>query len=127
MSLTPFPICPRCDGYIPSNENPGAHIGARSRLDNATEICSRCGTEEAIEQLRNGFVTDWRQGDTFRVSIDTIVEIIEKLHVLAAGLAHGDGGMEDDCAAAIYFAADELRRILHKQERTGARLDQGWD
>lgn len=55
-----FPICPRCNGYIPSNENPGAHIGAISRLDNKTEVCSQCGTEEAVEQFRNGFVTDWR-------------------------------------------------------------------
>ena len=55
-----FPICPRCNGYIPSNENPGAHIGAVSRLDNKTEVCSQCGTEESVQQFRNGFVTDWR-------------------------------------------------------------------
>ena len=56
-----LPICPRCNGYIPSNENPGAHVGARSRLDNKTEVCSQCGSEEAREQFFNGHVTDWRK------------------------------------------------------------------
>jgi ribosomal protein S27AE len=40
--------CPRCGGLIPNNENPGAFPGAISRLDNKTEICSDCGTTEAI-------------------------------------------------------------------------------
>lgn len=40
--------CPRCGGWIPSNENPGAHVGALSRSDNVTEICSLCGVEEAL-------------------------------------------------------------------------------
>lgn len=43
--------CPRCLGMIPSNENPGAHYGALSRRDNKTEICSECGTEEAVADL----------------------------------------------------------------------------
>jgi hypothetical protein len=42
------PICPSCDGFIPSNENPGAYPGAISRKDNSTEICSACGTAEAL-------------------------------------------------------------------------------
>jgi hypothetical protein len=44
--------CPRCAGWIPTNENPGAHPGALSRVDNKTEICSNCGTEEAILDAR---------------------------------------------------------------------------
>jgi ribosomal protein S27AE len=40
--------CPRCDGLIPNNEMPGAFPGAISRKDNKTEICSECGTAEAI-------------------------------------------------------------------------------
>jgi hypothetical protein len=43
--------CPRCLGLIPSNDNPGAYVGARSRIDNSTEICSACGTEEALVLL----------------------------------------------------------------------------
>lgn len=42
------PICPSCDGFIPSNENPGAYPGALSRKDNKTEICSACGMAEAL-------------------------------------------------------------------------------
>jgi hypothetical protein len=42
-------ICPRCDGSIPNNETPGAYPGAISRKDNKTEICSACGTREALE------------------------------------------------------------------------------
>lgn len=43
-------ICPRCnDNFIPCNERPGEYPGAISRADNKTEICSDCGTEEAIE------------------------------------------------------------------------------
>lgn len=45
------PVCPRCGGYIPSNENPGVYMGAMSRVDNRTEICSACGTEEALQQF----------------------------------------------------------------------------
>ena len=41
-------ICPRCFGAIPNNATPGMYIGAISRFDNKTEICSECGTEEAL-------------------------------------------------------------------------------
>lgn len=44
-------ICPRCFGFIPNNNQPGQYIGALSRIDNKTEICSACGTEEAILAL----------------------------------------------------------------------------
>lgn len=42
------PVCPSCDGFIPNNETPGAYMGAISRKDNTTEICSACGTAEAL-------------------------------------------------------------------------------
>jgi hypothetical protein len=45
---TPDNVCPRCVGFIPSNERPGEYMGAISRIDNTTEICSECGTEEAL-------------------------------------------------------------------------------
>jgi len=45
------PICPRCFGFIPNNEKPGAYMGAISRRDNKTEICSACGTAEAMEDF----------------------------------------------------------------------------
>ncbi len=42
--------CPRCLGPIPSIEYAGMFPGAVSRTDNKTEICSNCGTTEALEQ-----------------------------------------------------------------------------
>lgn len=42
------PVCPRCEGFIPSNLTPGRYPGAISRIDNKTEICSDCGREEAL-------------------------------------------------------------------------------
>lgn len=47
-SESQLPICPICEGYIPSDERPGAYPGATSRYDNKTEICSACGTTEAV-------------------------------------------------------------------------------
>lgn len=43
--------CPTCDGYIPNNETPGAYPGALSRIDNETEVCSECGTREALRMF----------------------------------------------------------------------------
>lgn len=45
------PICPKCQGFIPNNETPGAYPGALSREDNKTEICSACGTKEALAEF----------------------------------------------------------------------------
>jgi hypothetical protein len=51
------PVCPRCSGFIPSNERPGEYPGALSRADNKTEICSACGTDEGMEQFLDGAPT----------------------------------------------------------------------
>lgn len=45
------PTCPRCGGFIPNDAMPGAYPGALSRTDNKTEVCSDCGTDEALEQF----------------------------------------------------------------------------
>jgi len=47
MPEDPHDRCPICFGYIPSNDNPGAHRGATSRYDDKTEICSDCGSAES--------------------------------------------------------------------------------
>jgi hypothetical protein len=49
--MVDLPVCPRCLGFIPSNAFAGEYPGAISRVDNKTEICSDCGTEEAILAL----------------------------------------------------------------------------
>ena len=48
--------CPRCLGGIPNSEHPGAYPGALSRWDNATEVCSACGLDEAMIQLAGGSI-----------------------------------------------------------------------
>jgi len=44
-------LCPRCGEHIPNNETPGEYPGAISRWDNATEVCSQCGEDEAMIQM----------------------------------------------------------------------------
>jgi len=58
-NLDKFPVCPRCNGLIPNNLYPASHVGALSRLDNKTEICSECGAIEAMLDYQ-GKLTDWR-------------------------------------------------------------------
>ena len=48
------PICPICYSYIPNNQTPGAYPGALARYDNETEICSECGTAEALAGMMAG-------------------------------------------------------------------------
>lgn len=43
-------ICPRCSGGIPNNADRGRYVGALSRTDNETIVCSQCGHDEALEQ-----------------------------------------------------------------------------
>ena len=61
-------ICFICSGYIPNNETPGAYPGALSRWDNKTEICSLCGSAEAMaplmsEQARDLMVAGRQTGE----------------------------------------------------------------
>lgn len=39
---------------IPNDREPGRFMGAVSRRDNTTEVCSACGTEEALIQFGGG-------------------------------------------------------------------------
>lgn len=43
--------CPRCLGGIPNDTHRGLYVGALSRTDNKTMICSSCGTHEALEDF----------------------------------------------------------------------------
>lgn len=43
--------CPRCGGPMPNKEHPGCYIGALSRWDNKSYVCSPCGEEEAMLQF----------------------------------------------------------------------------
>ncbi len=48
MSKRTAQPCPICRGMIHNNETPGAYPGAMSRFDNHTEVCSLCGSVEAL-------------------------------------------------------------------------------
>lgn len=52
--MTSNTLCPRCLHQIPNDKTPGAYMGAMSRKDNQTEVCSACGTEEALIQFSGG-------------------------------------------------------------------------
>jgi hypothetical protein len=62
-----FPTCPRCGGYIPNDVRPGEYPGALSRTDNATEVCSECGTREAMEELHGALLPQelWHASQQF--------------------------------------------------------------
>ena len=64
--------CFRCGGAIPTMENIGQYPGAISRTDNATEICSECGSDEALECMRGTLSnqTRWAIQSVYRSSID---------------------------------------------------------
>lgn len=64
--------CFRCGGAIPTLENIGQYPGAISRTDNATEICSECGSDEALECMRGNLSNQsrWAIQSVYRNSID---------------------------------------------------------
>ncbi len=45
---TEIKMCPICSEPIPNRKHAGKYCGAISRKDNVTEICSACGTAEAM-------------------------------------------------------------------------------
>ena len=100
MSVREPKHCPRCWGWIPNNETPGAHMGALSRIDNKTEICSACGTAESLGRVawgNPGLRDVWQvalvSGDlAFSINVELASlegrepEIHEKLTVMSHGL-----------------------------------------
>jgi hypothetical protein len=42
--------CPRCTGWIPNAQTPGAYPGALSRVA-PVYVCSDCGLDEAMRDL----------------------------------------------------------------------------
>lgn len=47
---TEIKMCPICSEPIPNREHAGKYVGAISRKDNVTEICSACGNAEAMAE-----------------------------------------------------------------------------
>ena len=59
------PRCPICFGYIPNDLTPGKYPGALARYDNQTEICSDCGTVEALVGMfaTPEQIVEWQDSD----------------------------------------------------------------
>jgi RNA polymerase subunit RPABC4/transcription elongation factor Spt4 len=80
---TAFDLCPRCGvRFLPAD-----YPGALSRADNETEICSPCGTIEAMQQwTTNGMlipVTGWPTKDA---DLDaSAVSLIEQMSRITHG------------------------------------------
>lgn len=55
MKSAPGNICPTCGGDVPNTEHKGKYPGALSRVDNETEICSRCGLSEGVSRVRAAY------------------------------------------------------------------------
>ena len=49
IHVIPAHTCPRCSCGIPNDANRGRYIGALSRRHRFVEICSDCGTAEALD------------------------------------------------------------------------------
>lgn len=64
--------CPTCEGYIPNSVTIGAYMGAISRHGHG-EVCSACGTREALEDYiaqKSGIPAD---SDWFKNHVQVIV------------------------------------------------------
>jgi len=57
MIKAPLHVCPRCLGDVPNTAYRGQYPGALSRADNETEVCSDCGTDEAMQDFFEGGCT----------------------------------------------------------------------
>ena len=64
--------CPRCGGGIPNNDHMGAYPGALSRWDNRTEVCSACGTDEALTQMAAVHENPWVAAVSVKQSVDPV-------------------------------------------------------
>ena len=102
-----LPICPKCSGYIPNNENPGAYSGALSRVDNKTEICSACGMEEAL-------------ADYFGVPDETEQAENELWEAILNFANNTDTAKSSELAEDVSTAIINLKNIVHLSSKAGA-------
>lgn len=101
--------CPRCGNSI---------IGypAVSRYDNTTEICSDCGTDEALENMA-GYMTNPNTGE--RISLEDLkaqrrAENEDRAGELRAAM--DDGALADDEIEAVNSEISELEDNLNEDE-----------
>jgi hypothetical protein len=102
-----LPICPKCSGYIPNNNTPGAYSGAISRRDNKTEICSACGTQEALE-------------DFFAQQSDTEKAEDELWEAILNFANNTDTAKSSELSEDVSTAIINLKNIVHLSSKAGA-------
>jgi hypothetical protein len=90
----PKGLCPICSGPIPNEKHRGKYPGALSRWDNESEICSACGTAEALSPMMDARALDlmmeareendfalWVMGVRLgRPHVDEMMEAQQKAH-----------------------------------------------
>ena len=90
----PKGLCPICSGPIPNEKHRGKYPGALSRWDNKSEICSACGTAEALSPMIDARALDlmmeareendfalWVMGVKMgRPHVDEMMEMQQKAH-----------------------------------------------
>tara|TARA_B100000029_G_scaffold516341_1_gene628888 strand:- start:13589 stop:15193 length:1605 start_codon:yes stop_codon:yes gene_type:complete len=90
----PKGLCPICSGPIPNEKHRGKYPGALSRWDNESEICSACGTAEALSPMIDARALDlmmeareendfalWVMGVKMgRPHVDEMMEMQQKAH-----------------------------------------------
>lgn len=103
--------CPRCGHCIPNDEEPGAHPGAASRVDDETEICSACGLDEALVQFRTNQARLGVAMSTPPVSDDETVRLAEAVATNALGGLLGNGTAPTQVARMTVLVAHQLMAI----------------
>ena len=131
------PICPICYNYIPNNQTPGAYPGAIARYDNETEICSDCGTSEALAGMMAGpeAIAEWESSERtwrdYQILIMTtksnIPEIMfgrgpemEQLRELQKKM---DGKNSEELTGEMYAKRD-LEYYNQPREKRGGNMDE---
>ncbi len=127
------PVCPICYNYIPNNQTPGAYPGALARYDNQTEICSDCGTTEALVGMMAPpeVLSTWEQSDR---SFKDYQQLIMNTKRQIPEIMFGRGPeieklrkiqQEMDEKNSEYFTEEmfERRRAVANTRETGYRSD----
>jgi len=107
---TEIKMCPICSEPIPNREQAGKYCGAISRKDNVTEICSACGTAEALAVY-------------FPWSDDTEEKIKAKIEAIENSIAVGNANLnETEKQISICRANGDTSLALLLDERADAIL-----
>lgn len=103
---TTIKMCPICSEPIPNREHAGKYCGAISRKDNVTEICSQCGTNEAMDDFMNIRMT--RTFLTYAEEMAKKQMTIVKLNKKGKWHMTGDNYAETWCGLGVGYTELEM-------------------